>query len=77
MKRIIRLTELRSRTGLARSSIYAKIRQNPLRPNDYDASFPKPIPLGARAIGWLSSEVDAWLEQKAAHRETGSGSTNQ
>jgi len=26
--------------------------------------FPQPIRLGARAVGWLSSEVDAWIREK-------------
>ena len=34
-----------------------------------DGSFPQPIRLGARAVGWIESEVDAWIrEQIAASR---------
>lgn len=62
--RILRRKQLEDKTGLSRSGIYAKLKLNPKRPNDYDPSFPKPISVGAKAVGWVESEVDAWLEQK-------------
>jgi prophage regulatory protein len=37
------------------------MRYNPKKPADYDPEFPLPIPLGARAVGWIEEEVDAWL----------------
>jgi prophage regulatory protein len=30
--------------------------------------FPKPIQLSTRSVGWLLSDVDAWLAAKAAAR---------
>ncbi len=62
--RILRRKQLENKTGLSRSGIYAKLKPNPKRPNDYDPTFPKPISLGAKAVGWIESEVDAWLEQQ-------------
>lgn len=59
--RIIRRKQVEARTGLSRSTIYAKLRHNPKRPSDYDPTFPKPISVGAKAVGWLSHEIDAWL----------------
>lgn len=62
--RIIRRKQLETRLGLSRSTIYGKLTNNPNRPNEYDPTFPKPIRLGgenSRAVGWLESEVDAWL----------------
>ena len=51
---------MQARTGLARSTIYVRVA---------DGSFPQPIRLGARAVGWIESEVDAWIrEQIAASR---------
>lgn len=58
---IIRRKQLEARTGLSRSSIYAKLRRNPKRPGDYDPTFPTPISVGAKAVGWIESEVNAWL----------------
>jgi len=65
---IIRLHEVRRRTGLSRSSIYAKLTHSSARPADHDDSFPRPVRLGARAVGWLSPEIDAWLDQRAVSR---------
>lgn len=53
MRRIIKLKEVISRTGLSRSAIYNKIK---------DGSFPKQIPLGDRSVGFVESEVDDWIE---------------
>lgn len=58
---ILRRKQVEARTGLSRSSIYARIRPNPNRPGDYDPTFPKPVSLGAKAVGWIEAEVDAWL----------------
>jgi len=52
---ILRLPKVKERTGLSRSSIYLKISQG---------LFPKPVSLGARAVGWISTEVDEWLQQQ-------------
>jgi len=65
---IIRLPEVIRRTGLSRSTVFARIRPNPRRPGDFDKDFPKPIQLGARAIGWYSAEITAWLESRHAKR---------
>ncbi|HEX8570101.1 MAG TPA: AlpA family transcriptional regulator [Caulobacteraceae bacterium] len=58
-KTIERLPEVIARTGLARSSIYAAIAAG---------GFPKPIKLSARAVGFLSSEIDEWIAGRAAAR---------
>ena len=58
---ILRRKQVEARTGLSRSSIYARLRHNPKRPGDYDPSFPKPISVGAKAVGWIEAEIDAWL----------------
>jgi len=55
--RILRRREVESRTGLCRSTIYARAA---------DGTFPKPVGLGGRAVGWLELEVDEWLEQRVA-----------
>ncbi len=64
MHNILRLPAVKTRTGLSRSTIYLRISED---------SFPRPISLGGRAVGWIESEIDEWLEQqieasrKAAH----------
>ena len=58
---IIRRKQVEARTGLSRSSIYARLRHNPKRPGDYDPTFPKPVSVGAKAVGWIEAELDEWL----------------
>lgn len=59
--RILRRKQVEARTGLSRSSIYARLRHNPKRPGDYDPTFPKPVSVGAKAVGWVEAEIEAWL----------------
>lgn len=65
-QKLIRLPEVTARTGLRRSAIYARLTRNPHRPNDYDATFPRPVRVGLRAVAWVESEVDAWIESRIA-----------
>ena len=58
---ILRRKQVEGRLGLSRSSIYARLRRNPKRPGDYDPTFPKPVSLGVKAVGWIESEIDDWL----------------
>ena len=65
--RILRRHQVEARTGLSRSSIYARLKRNPKRPGDYDPTFPKPISYGKTSngrnssVGWIEAEVEAWL----------------
>jgi len=56
---IQKLPQVMALTGLSRSSIYAFIQKN---------TFPKPIRLGERAVGWLSSEIENWIAEQAQKR---------
>lgn len=58
---ILRRKQVEARTGLSRSSIYARLKPNPKRPADFDPTFPRPVSLGAKAVGWIEAEIDAWL----------------
>lgn len=58
---ILRRKQVEARTGLSRSGIYARMTPNPKRPGDYDPTFPKPISVGAKAVGWIEAEVEAWI----------------
>ena len=61
--RILRLRQVILRVGLSRSTIYDRI--NPKSPR-YDDSFPKPIKIGASAIGWIEASIIEWIESKIA-----------
>lgn len=52
---ILRLPAVKARTGLSRSTIYLRIAEG---------SFPKPVSLGGRAVGWIEAEVNDWLQQQ-------------
>lgn len=59
---ILRLPTVKARTGLSRSTIYLRISEG---------SFPKPISLGGRAVGWIEAEINDWLNQQIeASRKT-------
>jgi prophage regulatory protein len=59
---ILRLAQVKQRTGRPTSSIYADIAAG---------TFPAPIPLGPRAVGWIDEEIDAWVEARIAERDNG------
>jgi prophage regulatory protein len=52
---ILRLPDVKARTGLSRSTIYLQVSCG---------SFPRPITLGARAVGWAESDVEDWISRK-------------
>ena len=52
---ILRLPSVKERTGLSRSTIYLKVS---------DGTFPSPISLGERAVGWIEEEIQTWIDQQ-------------
>ena len=56
---ILRLPTVKAITGLSRSTIYLRMSEG---------SFPRQVNLGSRAVGWLASEIDHWIEEKLASR---------
>ena len=56
---ILRLPTVKARTGLSRSTIYHRVSCG---------TFPAPVPLGGRAVGWIEAEVQAWLTARIAQR---------
>lgn len=57
MQTILRLPEVKARTGLSRSTVYQRVAER---------TFPPPVNLGKRAVGWLASEIDGWLAAQIA-----------
>lgn len=57
--RILRLPEVERRVGLKKSSIYARMANQ---------TFPHQISLGdgGRAVGWLESSIDSWIEERVS-----------
>ncbi|MBM7074489.1 AlpA family transcriptional regulator [Shewanella sp. 202IG2-18] len=57
-EKILRLPEVKTKTGIARSTIYKLIAVG---------DFPAPVSLGARAVGWLESDVNQWIASRRSH----------
>jgi prophage regulatory protein len=55
MHMILRLPEVKKSTGLSRSTIYLRIARG---------TFPQPVGLGGRAVGWLEAEIQEWLQRR-------------
>ena len=59
-KKLLRLPEVISRTGYKRSNIYQLMNLG---------DFPKSVQLGRRAVAWLSSEIDQWIDDRVKERD--------
>ncbi|MBN7279477.1 AlpA family phage regulatory protein [Vibrio cholerae] len=57
--RFLKLKEVMEKTALSRSAIYRKMN---------DGEFPESVSLGERAIAWVESEVDEWMEERLERR---------
>lgn len=55
---ILRMKQLVQRTKLSRATLYALTASDP--------SFPRKIKLSARTVGYIESEVDAWIASRIA-----------
>lgn len=59
-KRLIRRRVVESMTGLGRTQIYDLMKAR---------RFPAAVPLGPRAVGWLESEVQGWIDERLKERD--------
>lgn len=59
--RLLRLPDVLARVGLRRSRVYDLVA---------DGSFPRPVKLSARAIAWVESEVDTWVQERIDERDS-------
>jgi prophage regulatory protein len=57
--KILRLPKVMEKTGKCRSTVYADMG---------NGNFPKSIPIGARAVGWLEEEVEQWISERVEMR---------
>lgn len=55
--RLIRLPEVKNRTGIGRTAIYQRVK---------DGTFPAPIKIGVRAVAWQETQIDKWIKQQIA-----------
>lgn len=66
---ILRRRQVEQLTSLSRSTIYARLTLNPKRPQDFDPSFPRPVRMGPKSVGWIATEIDAWVSKRVAARD--------
>ena len=57
--RVLRLPAVECAVGFKKSKLYDLIKEG---------QFPQPVRLGAKSVGWLADEVQAWIKQRAASR---------
>lgn len=57
--RLLRRPEVLKAIGLQRAALYALMREG---------RFPKPVRITARSVGWIESEVQAWLAERVRAR---------
>ena len=60
MTQLLKMPEVRAKTGLSRSHLYA-LAQN--------GEFPKPLKLSERSSAWVESEVEGWIEDRITQRD--------
>jgi len=63
---VLRMSNMTEITGLSKSTIYSLM--NPRSPQ-HDESFPKPLRLTERSVGWLDSDVHDWIASRRGARE--------
>ena len=56
---ILRLPAVEAKTGLPASSIYELMQNH---------SFPEPVGLSKRRVGWVEQEINQWIEARIAAR---------
>lgn len=56
-KKLVRLSEVLTRTGYSKAWIYKLIAQG---------RFPQSVKLGPRSIAFVESEIDEWIDQRIA-----------
>jgi prophage regulatory protein len=55
--KILRLPAVKTKTGLSRSTIYARVSQG---------TFPAALSLEPNTVGWLEADVEAWIDKQIA-----------
>jgi prophage regulatory protein len=54
-KYILRMPQVLEQVNLSRATVYKMIGRS---------EFPKPVQIGQRSVGWLTEEVNTWLESR-------------
>ncbi|WP_233425630.1 helix-turn-helix transcriptional regulator [Paraburkholderia kururiensis] len=60
---VLRISEVSELTGISVSMLYEKMNR---KSRYYDPTFPKKVSFGARTVGYLQADVDAWIRQRVS-----------
>lgn len=52
---MLRISEVCRRSGLSKSQVHRMVNEN---------DFPQPIRLSKRAVAWVASEVEKWMQDR-------------
>jgi len=66
-ERLLRRAAVIEKTGLSTVDIYAGMKAG---------TFPISVPIGRRTVGWVESEINAWIAAKIAARDNGTAKRN-
>jgi prophage regulatory protein len=55
-ERILRRPLVTEKTGLGKTGIYDGVKAG---------TFPTPLQIGKRAVGWREADIDAWIKARA------------
>lgn len=58
--KVLRRDAVLAQLGIGRSTLYKWVA---------DQTFPRPIKLGGKTVGWLTSDIDAWLNKCVQERD--------
>lgn len=58
---LIRIRRVMTKTGISKSQVYRLAHLG---------EFPKPIKLTAQSVAWIEQEVEDWISQRIAQRDS-------
>ena len=59
--RLLRLPAVKDKTGANTNEIYEAMKAG---------TFPSAVAIGKRTVGWVEAEIDCWIEQRIAQRQS-------
>jgi prophage regulatory protein len=57
---LLKLAQVMAKTARSRAAIYAAVKAG---------TFPKPVPIGIRAVAWVEAEIDEFIRGQIAARD--------
>ncbi|EJU7421647.1 TPA: helix-turn-helix transcriptional regulator [Salmonella enterica] len=58
--RLLRISDVMNLTGLPKSTIYLKIKNN---------EFPNQVSIGSRSVAWVEKEINEWISNSIQSRK--------